>query len=261
MLAAERQQIILETLEGNDFISIEALVQKLEVSAETIRRDFAKLEQQNSLKRVHGGAARTSFTTIEDSYFLRINQATIEKRNIAALAVSLIKPGQTVVIDLGTTALEIAKLLPYDFTGSVATTSLLVAAELSLKPGVELFVPGGKVRPGDLALSGGATVNFFKSFHADIAFLGSGGIDADHLTDYHYDEIFVKQAILEHADSTFALADNSKFSKRAKHTVVPLSELTGIITDRKPEFAAPTTTTGQPLLILHPEEQPGGFEQ
>ena len=119
--------------------------------------------------------------------------------------------GQTLLLDVGTTVLEVARALPPDFRGTVATCSLLVAAELAGRRDVEVLVSGGRVRGGDLSLSNAQTVAFFADVRADLAFLGSGGVDAvAGLTDYHLDEVATRRTIIANAARAFIVADSGK---------------------------------------------------
>ncbi|GAA3507944.1 DeoR/GlpR family transcriptional regulator of sugar metabolism [Streptosporangium album] len=139
------------------------------------------------------------------------------------------------MIDVGTTAVNVARALPLDFSGTVATCSLLVAAELAERSGVEVLVCGGRLRGGDLALSNSIAQAFFADLHADVAFLGSGGINAvAGLTDYHLEEAAVRKTILRNAACSYALADSSKFDRIARHRVAGVDELTGVITEAPP---------------------------
>ena len=156
VLAVERQSLITEALRTSRTLSTEDLSNELGVSLETIRRDFVVLERQGTLSRVHGGA------TIALG---RDGSGTVAKTRIGRTAASMIRSGQTVIIDIGTTAVKVARAIPRDFSGTVATCSLLVAAELAEHPSVEVLVCGGKLRAGDLALSGATALDFFSRLH------------------------------------------------------------------------------------------------
>jgi DeoR/GlpR family transcriptional regulator of sugar metabolism len=137
-----------------------------------------------------------------------------------------------VVIDVGTTALEVARALPITFRGTVATCSLLVAAELAGRPTVEVLVSGGRVRAGDLACSNAQALSFFADLRPDVAFLGSGGVDTGTgLTDFHLDEVATRRIILANTARSYVLADSTKFGRVAPHRVCGLEEFDGLITD------------------------------
>ena len=236
MLAVERQSRITEALRTSRTLSTEDLANELGVSLETIRRDFVVLEKRGTLSRVHGGATITLGHAGEEAPFVeRSGSATEAKTRIGRAAAGLLQSGQTVIIDIGTTAVSVARAIPRDFSGTVATCSLLVAAELAEHPSVDVLVCGGKLRAGDLALSNATALAFFSVLHADIAFLGSGGVDADAgLTDFYLDEAAVRQAMVRNSARAYALADSSKFGRVARFTVVGFDELAGVITEAEP---------------------------
>ncbi|SDO74841.1 transcriptional regulator, DeoR family [Nakamurella panacisegetis] len=237
MLVAERHTRIVSSLRAATVASTEELAHQLEVSAETIRRDLVTLEQQGALTRIRGGAAigLPSLTGQEPAFVDRTGLAAVAKERIGRAAAALAPPGGTLVVDVGTTALAVARSLPAAFNGTVATCSLLAAVELSHRPDAEVLVSGGRLRPGDLALSNGSTAEFFADFYSDVAFLGSGGVHADAgLTDYHLDEAAVRRTIIRNAAAAFVLADATKLGRIARHRVVALRGLAGLITDEEP---------------------------
>jgi DeoR family transcriptional regulator, fructose operon transcriptional repressor len=233
VLAVERRRRILTSLERAPAITTDEFAAELGVSPETVRRDLIELERRGMLRRVHGGAASLARLAAEESaYSERVLEHAGAKRVIGAAAAALVVPGQTVVIDVGTTSLEVARALPHDLRATIATPSLLVAAELSARPHVQVLVAGGRVRAGDLACSGAEATGFFRDLHADIAFLGSGAVSPEAgLTDYHRDEVPTKRVIIAHAQRVLVLADSSKFDRSAPYRVCDLSDLDGIVTD------------------------------
>ncbi|MFA3843385.1 DeoR/GlpR family DNA-binding transcription regulator [Streptomyces aureus] len=233
MLAAERHRRIVTELSRLTFITTDDLTDLLGVSRETVRRDLALLETNGALSRVHGGATIREATVGEEPSFSERSGAQADQKSaIGRAAAALIKPHQTVIIDVGTTALEVARALPADHTGLIATPSLLVAAEVSTRPGVEVLVSGGRLRAGDLACSNAQTTEFFRDLRADVAFIGSGGIAVQGLTDFHLDEVATKRAILANTMNSCILADSSKFGRAAVHRVCGLDGFDTLITDQ-----------------------------
>ena len=220
MLAVERRQRILRSLERSAAISTDEFAAELGVSPETVRRDLIRLERNGMLRRVHGGAARVArparLTSAEPAYSERVLEQFEAKQAIGVAAAALVQPGQTLVIDVGTTCLEVARALPPDLRATIATPSLLVAAELSTRPQVQVLMAGGRVRAGYLACSVAVTVGFFRDLHAEVAFLGSGALSpAAGLTDYNRDEVPTKRTILARAEKVLVLVDSSKFDRVA----------------------------------------------
>ncbi|MEV8631932.1 DeoR/GlpR family DNA-binding transcription regulator [Streptosporangium sp. NPDC051023] len=254
MLPAERHSRIGEALRASRVVSTDELARELGVSAETIRRDLVLLERRGRLARVHGGAtiALGQASGEEAPFTERTGTAAEAKRRIGRAAAALAHPGQTIVIDVGTTAVDVARALPLDFSGTVATCSLLVAAELSERPGVEILVCGGRLRGGDLALSNSLAQAFFADLNPDIAFLGSGGVDATAgLTDYYLDEIATRRTILRNAARSYVLADSSKFGRIARHRVAGMDEFAGLITEAEPPSGIQDAVTrGGGVIVL-----------
>src|SRR5437868_6005216 len=240
MLPAERHARIEETLKSARIVSTEELIRVLNVSGETIRRDLKTLERSGVLVRVHGGAvsANSTFGGEEAPFVERSGTGHEAKAAIGRAAAGLVRTRQTLIIDVGTTAVEVARALPEDFRGTVATCSLLVAAELAGRSEVEVLLSGGRVRAGDLACSNAQAIAFFADLRADIAFLGSGGVDAEAgLTDFHLDEVAVRRVILANSVRSYALADATKFGRVAPHRVCDLDAIDGLVTDARPSPA------------------------
>jgi DeoR/GlpR family transcriptional regulator of sugar metabolism len=239
VLPVERHEAIVEAVNAAQAVSTDELVRRLGVSPETVRRDLALLEEKGALRRVHGGAAPVATRrVIEPSYSERAVIGQQAKAQMARVVVDLLEGGQTVVIDIGTTAVAVAQAIPRSFTGTVVTPSLPVAVELADRPGVEVLMAGGRVRAGDLACSNAYTKSFFTDLYADVALLGSGGVHAEAgLTDFHLDEIDVRRTIIANSARSYILADSSKVGQVAPYRVCALSAVTGLITDQPADAA------------------------
>jgi DeoR family transcriptional regulator, fructose operon transcriptional repressor len=233
MLAAERHSRIVTMLQTRQYVRNETLADALGVSLETIRRDLATLADHGQLMRVRGGASRQSAPSSEEAiYAERSLLATEQKTGMARAAASLVQSGMTLMIDVGTSCLSVAKAIPADFTGRVVTCSLLAAMELADRVDVEVLVAGGRLRSGDLAVSNGQAVGFLEDVHPDLAFLGSGGLDAEAgLTDYYPDEVASRRVVLRNASRAYVLADSSKHGHVAPFKVCDLGVFAGVITD------------------------------
>jgi DeoR/GlpR family transcriptional regulator of sugar metabolism len=253
VLAEERRGRILSALDEAGTLSTEQLASRLGVSAETIRRDLVQLDEQGRLRRVHGGATNASVVRGEEASFAERAESGAEaKRRIARVAAGLVVSGQTVAFDVGTSVLAVARALPASFRGTVVTCSLLVAGELAGRPGVEILIAGGRVRGGDLAVSSAQTVDFFRDVHADVAFLGSGGVSGEAgVTDFYLDEVTTRRVILANAQASYVLADSSKLGKVAAHRVCRLDEVAAVVTDQRPPraIASAIREAGGKLLL------------
>ncbi|MEU9607128.1 DeoR/GlpR family DNA-binding transcription regulator [Streptomyces sp. NPDC048057] len=236
MLPAERHRRISAVVDRVGTISTEDLADQLGVSAETVRRDLGQMERRGVLRRVRGGAASLAVVQgvggEEASFADRATSQTEAKAAIGRAAADLVRPGMTVAIDVGTTAVEIARALAPDFRGTVVTPSLQVAGIVAALPQAVVLLPGGRVRGGDLVCSGPGTVRFFADVFADLAFIGSGGIDASAgVTDFHYEEIATKQQILTNSARAYVVADGNKWGRVVGHRVCAVGDVTGVITD------------------------------
>jgi DeoR family fructose operon transcriptional repressor len=239
MLPTQRRQAIIAQVREQAAVSAEDLSRQFAVSVETIRRDLRRLQGAGLLERVYGGAARPSGRSSEGSFAARSVRNIERKRAIAVLAASLVEPEETIVIDIGTTALELARTLPDSFRGRVLTNSVPAAMELSDRGGIEVLLCGGQVRPGDGACSGGHAEAFFAEFYADRAFLGSGGVHAEAgLTDYYPAEVVTRRTIIAHTAKSYVLADSSKLGVIAVRRVCGLDQITAVLTDDAENAAA-----------------------
>src|SRR5215469_7319908 len=230
LMPTQRRQAILAEVRKASAVSAEDLAGMFGVSVETIRRDLRGLRDRGLLERVYGGALSVHST--EGTFAARSITHHDRKRALAALAANLVAPQDTIVIDIGTTALEVARALPGDFRGRVLTNSVPVAMELSAREQIELLLSGGQVRPGDAACYGASADAFFAHVYADKAFLGSGGVHAEAgLTDYYPHEVAARRVMIAHAGASSVLAASSKLGKVAVHRVCALAQVTAIVTN------------------------------
>lgn len=223
MSAGSRRARIIEQLEQDGSVSVADLVELHEVSQMTIRRDLAELEQQGLLRRFRGGAILDGRRSYEPPYLVRESRRRDEKQRIGAVASELVSDGESVAIDYGTTALEVAKFLRRRSNLSVLTPNLRVALELSDAANVRVILSGGILRPDELALVGREAERTFECHFVDKAIVGTAGIDVDRgLTDFNTDQVAVKQAMMNGAEQVIVVADESKIG------VVAFAAVTGI---------------------------------
>src|SRR5690348_13797562 len=259
MLPTQRRQAILAQVRQHSAVSADDLAREFGVSVETIRRDLRRLGDKGLLDRVYGGATRPAGRSSEGSFAARSVRRMAAKRAIAGLAAALVEPGETIVIDVGTTALEVARALPASFRGRVLTNSVPAALELSGREHIEVLLCGGLVRGGDAACSGGHAEAFFGEFYADRAFLGSGGVHPEAgLTDYYPAEVVVRRTIIAHTAACYVLADSSKLGAIAVHRVCPLDRVTAVLTDDEggPGAHEALTPAGVTLLRASGTQRP-----
>jgi DeoR/GlpR family transcriptional regulator of sugar metabolism len=227
-----RRQEIQRRLTASGEVTITALAADLEVSEMTIRRDLEVLENQGQLRRVRGGAISVVSRSYEPPFAARQLVEQAAKQAIGAAAARLVDDGETVIIDVGTTALEFARNLKGRRGITVVTHSLPVAMELGNESDIRVLVTGGMVRSGEFGLSGGVPEATFADVNCDVVFLGVAGIQVQRgLTEYNPADALVKKAALRAARRSVILADRSKLDKVTFHNVAPLASVDILVTD------------------------------
>lgn len=253
-LPEERKLYVLELLKTRRLIRAETLADDLGVSLETVRRDLLALEREGNIRRVYGGVAGVGTRPDEPPFDTRVVEHTDAKRSMAELAVSLIPQRSTIMLDVGTSVADVARHIPHSFEGRVITTSLIVAAELAGRPGLELVVAGGSIRGGDLACYGPETLAVLQNYYGGIAFVGSGGVDPNAgLTDHYRDEVSSRRIIMAQCDDVYVMADSSKLGVVAPVKVCDLRELTGIVTDAGADRSIVSAFEAAGTQVLIPE--------
>ncbi len=249
----KRHQAILDLVNKNEMVQVAELVGTFDVSEVTIRRDLDVLERKGLLRRVHGGAVGNSRRSYEPPFMLRSTKCTEEKKRIGKAAADLIQNGDSVMLDVGTTTLEVAYNL-YDRQNlTVITPCFQIAAFLVEHPGIRLILTGGILRRGELSLIGRLAERAIQDFNVDKLFMGAGGIDADiGFTEFNMEDTLVKQAMLRSAKDITVVADSSKFGKIALNAIAPLSSANRIITDKNlsPALANKIEQAGIELIVV-----------
>ncbi|WP_240660110.1 DeoR/GlpR family DNA-binding transcription regulator [Streptomyces sp. WAC 01529] len=197
----------------------------------TIRRDLEVLADQGVLERYRGGARSLLLRGEEPPFALREQEGLDVKRRIAAEVSGLIADGESVVVDSGTTCLEVARVLEQRRL-TVMPLSLHAVNALAGAPQVTLLVPGGQPRPGELALTGQLTTASLAALRFDTAVIGCCGLTAaDGLTAYDLDDAAVKRAAIASARRVIAVAAAAKLSRTALAFVTPVAALHAVVTD------------------------------
>ena len=235
MLAAKRHIEILRHVEERGTVRTTDLAAEFKVAEETIRRDLDRLHEAGSIVRVHGGARSPDFGKREIHRDERERHFLDEKRAIAEAALTLIKDGETLLIDASSSALQFARLLPAQRRGlKVVTYSLVVANLLSTWAEVELIVLGGRFDPASGSMVGLQTLEALASLRIDRAFFSCKGIDTDRgLSEAREDHAHLKRALLAQAEQRVLLADHTKFGVRSNFFFGDISRLSALVTDAK----------------------------
>lgn len=197
----------------------------------TIRRDLDTLEKQGKLIRIHGGAISVDSLTQEAPYTAKESKNSYEKRQVAAKALPLIVDSSTIILDSGTTTMELAKLLKNRQDLKIITNDIMIAYEL-LDSSASVIVTGGELQREVGALFGPTAQSVLDNLHVDICFLGAHAIDLEQgITAPTFEKAIIKQKMIKAAERTWILSDNSKFNKSAYSKVCDLSKIQGIVTD------------------------------
>ncbi|OUZ11977.1 hypothetical protein BHE97_03645 [Aeromicrobium sp. PE09-221] len=229
MLAAERQQRLLDDLRTFGRITAADAAEVLGTSTETIRKDLILLENRGLLRRVHGGALHLAPMTFEPDVATR-NENVDEKERIAQAAVAHIPEGGAIVIDAGSTTRAFVERIP-DLPLTVYTNALAIATALAPLSRVSVSTFGGLVRPSTTAQVGPIAMRAIESMHFDMAFVGTNAISAAHgLATPDPDEAAMKAALIAHAESAVLLTDHTKFAQRSLVTYAEVTDLDIIIT-------------------------------
>jgi DeoR family transcriptional regulator, glycerol-3-phosphate regulon repressor len=229
---ATRHQVILESARQTGRVTVEELADRLNVTAQTIRKDLNDLSARSLLARIHGGAVVTS--GIENlAYDARRSLAAEEKRAIGEAVAALIPEKASIFINIGTTTEEVARALSQRSGLLVITNNLNVVDQLYRNPGIELIVVGGRVRNYDRASIGPFAVDFINSFKVDYAVIGASAIDeSGDLLDFDMNEVQVSRAILRNARQTILAADSLKVGRPAPVRIGHIGDLDVFVTDR-----------------------------
>jgi DeoR/GlpR family transcriptional regulator of sugar metabolism len=229
-----RQSKILELIEKNKRISISEIRDMFAVSEMTVRRDLALLEKNGLVTRVHGGVLAGQKLFFEQSFNEKEKEKVEEKRAIAEKALEMIRVGENIILDTGTTTLYIAKeLVKSSFTVTVATTSLAVASIL-FNSHHDVLIFGGFLRREIPDLIGPLTEKNLLDFHADTLFMGCDGLVAEegfYTSDLNISRI--EETMVTRADRVIVVTDSSKFGHRSFVRYADTDRIHTIITDWK----------------------------
>jgi len=232
MLTAERRQHILATLRRAGKVLASELSAALGVSEDTIRRDLRELAEADLLQRVHGGALPRSPASA--SFAARQSQAPAAKQAIARAAAQLVHDGQVIILDGGTTTLQVAQRLPVDLRATVVTNSPPIAIALAEHPQVEVVIVGGRLYKHSLVAIGAGAVETLRAIRADICMLGVCSLHPhDGISVPDLEEAHVKRAMIAGAAEVVALASAEKLGTAAQYIVGPIGDLTHIVTERE----------------------------
>lgn len=242
MNRTQRQNRICELLGIRGECQVEEIAAKLKVSGMTVRRELQTLADQGKVIRTHGGATMAQRISFEFAFLSRARDNEVAKDAIGRAAAAMIAEGQSVLLDSGTTTLAVARHLRGRKGVQVITTSLPIASLLQYEHEIHVLLLGGSLRAGSPDLAGAITEANLESIRADLAFIGTDGVDADGSAYNQSPEVARLLAkMASAARRAYIVADNSKLGHTALWRSCRVKDLAGLITDE----AVPS-----PLLAL-----------
>lgn len=234
MLAAERKLKIIEYVRKHKVASVAELSEFFRVHEATIRRDLNEIEKEGGLRRTHGGVVLVEGVNSEPSFSVRAGERVEEKRRIAEKAAAMIEDGENIILDSGTTTLQITQFLTNKSNITVVTNDINIAAELRNHKRIKVIVTGGILYPESYILNGIYTDNVLKTLHVSKAFIG---IPAFHpkrgLTHFDDQLVSAKVRMIEAADETIVVTDHTKLGGVSLHLVAPVNKIDKLITGKE----------------------------
>jgi len=233
-LTPERRDYILQEIRKQGNIKVKEISNRFKVSEVTIRKDLKLLEMKNLLLRVRGGAISLKYNHIsEDDPISEKQQKNYrEKQLIGKKAASLINENDTIILDSGTTTLEVAKNLQKFHNLSIITNALNIALILNEYKKFPVIMPGGYLREKSMSLVGPIAESFLKNFYCDKLFLGVDSFNPERgVATLNMEEASMNQTMISVSREVIAVFDSSKFNRDGFAFIAPITRITTIVTD------------------------------
>ena len=227
----ERRDEILKILGDREYVTVEEFSRLLSVSAVTIRTDLTSLEESGLLMRTHGGAMKSSMKGEARLISNTMIENEMEKKAIAEKAASLIKPGNTIIIDSGSTTIHLIEHLKGKNI-TVVTNNLLVLEKLKSEDDIKIIALGGSLRRESMGTVGPLAEMAIKALNVDIYFMGAAAYNRSSITSSDISESSLKRDMMDAADKVVFLADSSKFGKRAFSNICSWHDIDTFISDK-----------------------------
>jgi DeoR/GlpR family transcriptional regulator of sugar metabolism len=232
MFKEERQKNLVDLLTSSQAMSVYDLSKELNSSMMTIRRDLEDLELKGVIKKLHGGAVLVKEDMIQPPFEERINESGIEKQAIGKAACGLIRNGDIVFFDAGTTTLAAAQSVPDDLEFTAITTGLMTAIVLCGKPRVNVIHIGGCIHHTSYSSTNQMSVEMIRRFNANMAFISTKAVSFPEGTFESLLELIeVKQAMVSVSEKVILLADHNKFVTKSLCLAIPMDKIHLLITD------------------------------
>jgi DeoR family transcriptional regulator of aga operon len=231
---SRRRQEISTLVRERGSVQVTTLAESYGVSMQTIRKDLHFLAKKGIAERSYGGAISADAVNVASEPPIETKRAinTDEKARIGAAAAAMVKPGESVVLDSGTTTLQIAQHLPDDEDITVLTNDLDILAALARKERITVVMLGGALRRRNRAFYGAQTESALSDLHVDKLFLGVDGFDLDRGITTHFEpEAMLNRKMVKAARQVIAVTDRSKFGKVCLHRILNIDEIDDLITN------------------------------
>jgi DeoR/GlpR family transcriptional regulator of sugar metabolism len=230
MLVAERRELFLERLRSDRKLVAKDLAAELGISEDSVRRDLRDLAAAGLCQRVYGGAVPISPALAD--YAARGAVEPGSKQRVAAAAAGLIRSGDRVILDGGTTTLAVVRALSPSLSATVITHSPTIAAALIEHPNIEILLLGGRVYKHSAVACGAATAEAARAVSADVFLLGVTGVHPrEGLTTGDAEEAAMKRTLASRAADTYVLASTEKIGMVSPFKVLALADVAGVVTD------------------------------
>jgi DeoR/GlpR family transcriptional regulator of sugar metabolism len=226
---SQRHDAIIELVVNEGSMRIEELAEKFEVSVVTIHRDLDMLDARGIVRKSRGLVTAVATSLFEANPEYRKRQNVNQKKEIAAEAFKFVEPGQAILLDDSTTGVHLAELLPQKQPLTVITNFLQIIDTLAEHPGIALISLGGQHYQWSNAFMGSLTVNSLHSLRGDALFMSTPSVIDYVCFHQHHDAVLIKRAMFEVAAKRYLLVDESKFSQRALHANIALTEFDAVI--------------------------------
>jgi len=232
LMPNQRREKIIEMLKEDGSAKVSSLAKLFKVTEVTIRQDLEKLDKNGQVVREHGGVFLKNMSDQVKNFSL-LNQDNLDKKEVIALkCLEFIESGDTIILDSGSTTTEIAKKLKGFKNLTVITNALNIAIILGAEPHIEVVMTGGEFKPPTLSLTGQKAADFFSGLYVQKLFLATAGLSLRAgLTYPSISDLVVKKAMIDAADTTYLVADSTKFGKSSFASLGALSLIDSIITD------------------------------
>ena len=232
MLSEKRKDHLMSVLRAEGQIVATTVSQTLGVSEDTIRRDLRDMAREGLLTRVHGGALPLSSALGDMKARAQISVGA--KQAIGSAAAGLVKDGQVVFVDGGTTCIYLARALPAGLRATVVTHSPAIAVELAAKPDIEVIMLGGRLFRHSMVGMGAATIGAIAQVRADLYFMGVTSVHPETgLGTGDHEEACIKRALAQSAGETIVLASPEKLGTASPFQVMPLHEAGALIVSKE----------------------------